>query len=203
MSIAKSRKIKGGNYVQLATVETDPATGRAQPRCRSVVFRGFIDDLPAAPGPPLALKFITDARSSKVAQIAANSNSELVWWFSQTSEQYRVSGSLLLVGPAAPVGPAAERLSAERVARWKQLSDPAREQFFWQDPGKPFSAAESAVPPGGRDAQGGVLPPPEAFLLMLLQPREVAFLRLGDNFAQRCDWEGPDKGGWSSRRVNP
>jgi hypothetical protein len=35
-SIAKSRKIKGGNYVQIATVDAD-----GLPTCRTVVFRGF------------------------------------------------------------------------------------------------------------------------------------------------------------------
>lgn len=34
VSIAKSRKIRGGNYVQLATVDED-----GHPRCRTVVFR--------------------------------------------------------------------------------------------------------------------------------------------------------------------
>lgn len=35
-SIAASRKIRGGNYVQLATCDSDGA-----PRVRTVVFRGF------------------------------------------------------------------------------------------------------------------------------------------------------------------
>ena len=34
-SIARSRKVKGGNYVQLATVDED-----GDPACRTVVFRG-------------------------------------------------------------------------------------------------------------------------------------------------------------------
>ena len=38
-SIARSRKIRGGNYVQLATVDANNA-----PRCRTVVFRGFAPD---------------------------------------------------------------------------------------------------------------------------------------------------------------
>ena len=35
-SIAKSRKIRGSNYVQIATVE------KGEPHCRTIVFRGFL-----------------------------------------------------------------------------------------------------------------------------------------------------------------
>ena len=35
VAIARSRKVKGGNYVQLATVDED-----GDPACRTVVFRG-------------------------------------------------------------------------------------------------------------------------------------------------------------------
>ena len=54
-SIAKSRKIRGGNYVQLASVDES-----GLPRVRTVVFRGF--------APDGCLKIITDARSQKVQQ---------------------------------------------------------------------------------------------------------------------------------------
>lgn len=54
-SIARSRKIRGGNYVQLASVDTDGA-----PHVRTVVFRGF--------APDGSMKMITDSRSEKVQQ---------------------------------------------------------------------------------------------------------------------------------------
>ena len=38
VSMARSRKVRGGNFVQIATV--DPET--LEPRCRTVVFRGFL-----------------------------------------------------------------------------------------------------------------------------------------------------------------
>ena len=205
-SIAKSRKIKGGNYVQLATVDMDAST--PQPKVRTVVFRGFLpleSSLPASLGlsadsAPLALKMITDARSSKCSHIAANRRAELVWWFSQSSEQYRVTGDLVLVDAASP-----PVLSSERTNMWKQLSDPAREQFYWQEPGQRFTGAPT-VPPGGRDEKGDVLPPPDAFLLLLLIPRSVHFLRLRDNYAQGSTWDGAADaagGAWVSSRLNP
>ena len=87
------------------------------------------------------------------------------------------------------------------------LSDPAREQFYWNSPGVPFEGTPE-VPTGGRDTEGKVLAPPDAFLLMLLHPETVKYLRLTDNFAltdkildandaTSCStWEEP-------QRVNP
>ena len=81
-SIARSRKIRGGNYVQLATVDANNA-----PRCRTVVFRGF--------APDGRLKIITDQRSAKVQE---SRRVEVCWWFSQSSEQYRVAGDITYIG---------------------------------------------------------------------------------------------------------
>ena len=81
-SIARSRKIRGGNYVQLATVDANNA-----PRCRTVVFRGF--------APDGRLKIITDQRSAKVQE---SRRVEVCWWFSQSSEQYRFAGDITYIG---------------------------------------------------------------------------------------------------------
>ena len=205
-SIARSRKVRGGNYVQIATV--DPEAGR--PHCRTVVSRGF---LPAdthgfggASGGADAFKMITDGRSAKAAQIAARPACEMVWWFAKSSEQYRIEGELQLVGsPGTPsasggAGSASALLAAARKQQWGELSDPAREQFFWDGPG--LYSGDAEVPKGGRDAESGsVLEAPPSFLLMLLHPTRVHYLRLTDNFAQ-VDELGEDKQ-WSTRRVNP
>ena len=74
-SIARSRKIKGGNYVQIATVDSN-----GLPRCRTVVFRGLVN----LPNNMIAMKMITDMRSEKVDQIANSPACELVWWFRLT-----------------------------------------------------------------------------------------------------------------------
>lgn len=84
----------------------------------------------------------------------------------------------------------------------------AREQFYWDNPGIPYSTNggnESTIPVGGRDADGNVIqPPPETFLLMLLYPTNVDYLRLGDNYRQLDEWdESDDKCHWSSLRTNP
>ena len=66
ISIAKSRKIRGSNYVQISTV--DHAT--MEPRCRTVVFRGFMKNVPLLHPTTMygdcVMKMITDVRSNKV-----------------------------------------------------------------------------------------------------------------------------------------
>lgn len=202
VSIAKSRKVRGGNYVQIATV--DPTT--LEPRCRTVVFRGFLranddDDNDA-------MKMITDKRSRKFAEVTTTGSdgagkkntAEMVWWFGKSSEQYRVRGELVFVGEDHND----DGLVTARKQQWGNLSDPAREQFYWRDPETDYEEQE-IVPPGGRDDERRVLPPPPNFLLMLLYPRRVDYLRLGDNYRQIDDLKPRGEGGyaWTTHRVNP
>lgn len=217
-SIARSRKVRGGNFVQIATV--DPTT--LEPRCRTVVFRGFLslDD-----GSDVnVMKMITDARSKKVTEVTTTSTTtgippqhtntaEMVWWFSKSSEQYRIRGSLMFVGEEGIIvkddanaddssvnNPSSPLFIRARKEQWGNLSDAAREQFYWIEPEGPYKSQDT-VPLGGRDENGKVLPPPSNFLLMLLYPRRVDYLRLGNNYRQ-ID-ELVEETEWSAKRVNP
>ena len=64
----------------------------------------------------------------------------------------------------------------------------------------PDGMSDSNIPSGGRDAEGRILDPPETFLLLLVYPQEVRYLRLGDNFS--CRHILVD-GNWVARRENP
>ena len=191
ISIKKSRKIKGGNYVQIATVDENGV-----PNCRTVVFRGF---LKYNQDKNLAIKMITDSRSEKVDQIKFSPMCEMVWWFSQSSEQYRIKGILKLISNDQS-NESEEEFQIARKQMWGNLSDPAREQFYWLQPGKEYDGIP-VVPNGGRDNDGKVLNPPNTFLLMLLIPTSVKYLRLKDNFAQNDKIQDNNK--WISTRVNP
>lgn len=199
ISIAKSRKIRGSNYVQIATVSN------GDPRCRTVVFRGFQELPPDHPtavtcdGMSCAMKMITDNRSNKVSEASENSAVELVWWFPKSSEQYRVRGRLLFVGNGQFELDKDDVLSSARKQQWGNLRDQAREQFFWRDPGAAYEG-EPQVPAGGRDEEGKLLPAPDSFLLMFLIPNRVDYLRLTDNYHQ-IDEVVDDK--WIMKRVNP
>merc|ERR1711972_201870 len=109
--------------------------GDGEPRCRTVVFRGFVELASAREPLPTAMKMITDARSEKVAQILARPACEMVWWFSKSSEQYRISGNLRLVGADSNDA----SLLAARKQQWGNLSDQAREQFYWKAPGVAYA----------------------------------------------------------------
>ena len=206
-SIAKSRKVRGGNYVQIATVDSE-----GFPHCRTVVFRGFLTF--GGEDSTLAMKMITDARSEKMTHIQARESCispakgacEMVWWFSQSSEQYRIRGRLVAVSS----DDGNPELISARKQQWGNLSDSAREQFFWKPPGQPFDGAPE-VPIGGRDADGKVLPPPDSFILLLLIPESIKYLRLKDNLAMidtldKTDSEGGGSApapSWAFQRVNP
>jgi len=244
-SIAKSRKIRGGNYVQIATVDHTTL----EPRCRTVVFRGFLKPDPkkakaiakASQSQPCIMKMITDKRSNKFQEVtmsasnltstsnpqqkgtcSSRNSAEMVWWFSKSSEQYRIRGQLKFVG-ADETEP---YLLQSRKEQWGNLSDMAREQFYWEDPGLTYSTSstekenagdsggeggdggdghgEGTLPAGGRDEHGKVLPAPDNFLLMLLYPTRCDYLRLTDNFRQVDDIvEGGNEWTWASTRVNP
>jgi len=196
-SMNKSRKIRGSNYVQIAT-----ANKEGEPRCRTVVFRGFLNNLPknhtmASNGgycddKPCVMKMCTDLRSKKVEEVAKGG--EMVWWFPETSEQYRIRGSLLLVGGRNDD----ISLQIARKELWGNLNDPARESFL----GGPIMN-------GGRDDEGKVVPPPENFLLMLLDPMYVDYLCLkGAQYRQidqrhHGDDDNKSQSYWSFREVDP
>mmetsp|Transcript_11472 Transcript_11472/g.17211 ORF Transcript_11472/g.17211 Transcript_11472/m.17211 type:complete len:274 (-) Transcript_11472:32-853(-) len=200
-SIARSKKVRGGNFVQIATV--DPET--LEPRCRTVVFRGFLkQDGKEAD----IMKMITDKRSSKFSEVTASpkkataspgdkkATCEMVWWFGKSSEQYRIRGNLKFIGDDETDA----ALLIARKEQWGNMSDPAREQFFWKEPGLPFDS-QAEVPEGGRDGEGKVLPPPDNFLLMLLYPTRCDYLRLGDNFKQIDNIK--ENNGWDAQQVTP
>lgn len=197
VSSNRSRKVRGGNYVQIATV--DPET--LEPRCRTVVFRGFLKQ----DGKETDLmKMITDKRSSKYSEVTnkpinentkSSSSCEMVWWFGKSSEQYRIRGQLQFIGGEEKDA----SLVTARKEQWGNLSDPAREQFFWKEPGVPF-VSQSNVPEGGRDTDGKVLTPPDNFLLMLLSPNRCDYLRLGDNYRQIDIINGKN---WDAQQVTP
>lgn len=165
------------------------------PENRCLVFRGFCPDYvekyvngknndmsgDKPRSKPMLLKMITDKRSAKAQQILQNfetdddiNPAELVWWFSQSSEQYRIAGKLFLIGGSAKDTSVIsksndylrhdDRLSfemkneilkvyhEERKKQWGNLSDNAREQFYWNWPGKEYEGPPEDIPAGGRES---------------------------------------------------
>jgi len=99
-------------------------------------------------------------------------------------------------------------LGEARATMWeKKLRDKAREQFFWVgEPGVEFkevteSSSTSEECDGGEKAT--VVPPPPAnFLLALMSPTHVDYLRLKDDYREEHYFNGGEEG-WVTTRLNP
>jgi PPOX class probable FMN-dependent enzyme len=182
-ALHKNRSLPYARYFQLATVRAD-----GRPANRTVVFRGFLDDTNQ-------LKIITDSRSQKTEQIDHQSWGEACWYFPQTREQFRLAGQLTLVGANHPD----LVLKQARQSSWQDLSDKARLQFAWPDPGA------TRIEDGGAFAP----PPPNPeqplpnFCLLLLEPLEVDHLELLGGPQNRWIYQQKSSDNWLQQAINP
>lgn len=170
-------------YFQLATV-----TVEGLPQNRTVVFRGFLENTNQ-------IKIVTDLRSEKVNQIQHQSWGEICWYFTQTREQFRLMGKLLLITENHPDS----NLQQERLLTWQQLSDAARSQFAWPAPKKPRikdSLAFSSLSPSCEH-------PLNNFCLLLLDPEQVEHLELREDPHNRVLYFLDQSQSWQVEEVNP
>ncbi len=72
-----------------------------------------------------------------MAEIDGHPRSEVCWYFPNTREQYRLTGSLNVVGEDHP-SPA---LLKARKHAWACMSQGGREQFSWPEPRQPTAQA--------------------------------------------------------------
>lgn len=181
-ALHRNRALVNARYLQLATVRAD-----GRPANRTVVFRGFRDD-------SNDLLLVTDQRSEKITQIAQQPWGEICWYFPKTREQFRLAGALLVVTTETST----PELQPFRASVWRSLSDNARLQFAWPQPGVARSTPDPDFNPP--------LPDPEVplptFCLLLLQPVWVDHLELRGQPQNRQQYHctGQD---WVSQAVNP
>lgn len=186
-SLARNKRLVNSRYVQLATVKPD-----GRPSNRTVVFRGFLGDTDD-------LTFVTDSRSNKIRELAANPAAEVCWYFPDSREQYRISGHLTIVD-AHHID---ERLLAARQLAWSKMSDGGRTQFAWPHPG----LVRENTPPEAfkQPAPGAEEPPLTTFCLAVLQPDQVDHLLLFSNersvYRRQVLVSGAPA--WAEEDVNP
>jgi pyridoxamine 5'-phosphate oxidase len=180
-ALHRNRSQPQSRYCQLATIQ---ANGR--PANRTVVFRGFRDR-------SNQLKIVTDCRSDKIEQIQNQPWGEICWYFSQSREQFRLAGDLILVTASDR-----ERQN-ERHATWQALSNTARQQFAWPHPKQPRSPAPAAFDPPPPAPES----PPETFGLLLLEPQQVDHLQLRGNPQNRHIYWRDEGDTWQNQEVNP
>ncbi|MGV0027253.1 Npun_F5749 family FMN-dependent PPOX-type flavoprotein [Phormidesmis priestleyi] len=181
-ALHRNRSLVYARYLQLATVRSDN-----KPANRTVVFRGFFDD------ETNQLKFVVDARSEKAEQVDQNCWAEACWYFPKTREQFRLLGTLTLVGENY-VDCA---LQKARQTAWQELSESARVQFAWAHPGKPRAdAAEFSPPPPNP------LEPLPHFCLLLLEATQVDHLELRGEPQNRRQYVLTEDT-WAIQEINP
>jgi len=169
-------------YFQLATVQAD-----GRPANRTVVFRGFLECTNQ-------IKIIIDTRSQKTDQILHQPWGEICWYFTETREQFRLAGELILIDTNYPD----PELQKARHSTWQDLSDNARLQFAWPDPGEPRAKREVFSPPPPNPAT-----PLPNFCLLLLDPSQVDHLELRGDPQNRWLHLRCESQIWSTVAVNP
>ncbi len=182
-AVHKNRSLTYSRYFQLATVRAD-----GRPANRTVVFRGFFGDKDQ-------LKIITDSRSEKADQIQQQVWGEACWYFPKTREQFRLTGQLNLIGADHPDA----ALKNARQTTWQDLSDAARLQFVWPNPGKARTEAQEAFSPPPPDPQQ----PLPNFCLLLLTVFQVDHLELRGEPQNRSLYSQDSSHEWIKQAVNP
>ncbi|NES99710.1 MAG: pyridoxamine 5'-phosphate oxidase [Sphaerospermopsis sp. SIO1G2] len=181
-ALHQNRSLVYSRYLQLATVQEN-----GLPANRTIVFRGFLDDTNQ-------LKFITDIRSAKAEQIPQQPAAEICWYFPNSREQFRISGQLILVSANSH-----PHLQPARIKMWQELSDAARLQFAWPQPGKQrVTKPEAFTPPAPNSSA-----PLETFCLLLLEPTKVDHLQLRGEPQNRTIYEINIHQEWVIQEVNP
>ncbi len=177
-----NRMLANVNYLQLATVRSN-----GHPANRTIVWRGFRDETNQ-------LKFITDFRSQKIADIYERPWGEACWYFSRTREQFRFHGKLALITEETTN----QDLQILRTNTWKELSLAARAQFSWAEPG---------IPRDFRKSFRMELPKPEEilpeFCVLLFDPISVDYLQLRGDPQFRTKYDRTPGGKWNAIAVNP
>jgi pyridoxamine 5'-phosphate oxidase len=183
-SLHQHRNQPEARFLQLATIDLDQ-----RPRNRTVVFRGFLENSDRFQD---CLKIVTDSRSQKIEQIAANPWAEVNWYFTKTRSQFRILGKLILINHESPD----LELREARLAAWQALSEPARIQFTWAYPREPRVDFPKVATPDPNQ-------PLSAFCLLLLEPIEVDRLELCGTPQNRYIYIRDEQGNWSEQEVNP
>ena len=162
-------------WLQLATVACD-----GTPRVRTLVFRGW--------AAPACLDLLSDSRSAKAGELAAEASVELCWLLPRARSQFRLRGRRLALETALE--------QRERQRHWRQLSAAGRALWGWPAPGEPLEPAADfpAIWPDG-DAV------PASLLLLRLEISQVELLELLGHPHRRRRWQAAS--GWREECLNP
>ena len=169
-------------FAQLATLQ-----GGQEPRpaVRTVAVRFFLDDG--------RLLISTDMRSEKVAELAVNSNCELCWYFTETREQFRISGRAHVV--SADDARCEAKLEGAMQRTWDERSAAAQQSYTWPEPKRRLD--EAVLYERKQPEQI-----PANFALLLIDVVSVDYLNIASHPHQRVAFSKLG-GQWMPRAINP
>eukprot|EP00471_Norrisiella_sphaerica_P010159 CAMPEP_0184499648 /NCGR_PEP_ID=MMETSP0113_2-20130426/42067_1 /TAXON_ID=91329 /ORGANISM="Norrisiella sphaerica, Strain BC52" /LENGTH=273 /DNA_ID=CAMNT_0026887631 /DNA_START=101 /DNA_END=919 /DNA_ORIENTATION=- len=168
-SIKLESKSPTSKFMTLATMAGD------QPRARTVVFRGFLEEAESLN----ALKIITDIRSDKIGEIEANPNAELMWYFLDTREQFRIRGELEVISHKSQ-DPVKKKW---RELQWEQTSEGMKQSYEWPSPGTERQPTQDDQA-DFFDFDASEEPSPN-FALLLMIPKTVDVVKLREKPQKR------------------
>ena len=167
-SQSKEGKLASNRWIQLANVSKNN-----QPRVRTVVFRGWLDNS--------TMLIYTDKRSEKYADLEINNNIEVLWLFFKTKSQYRFKGKVYEL--------------EDNDKYWDNLLARSKDQWFWPSPGKEIDQKYTL------SSKDNKLLKPNNFSVLKIKINEVDLLKLEKPMHKRFIWKEIDN--WRCVEVNP
>ena len=167
-SQSKEGKLASNRWIQIANVSKEN-----QPRLRTVVFRGWLDNT--------TMLIYTDKRSEKYLDFEINNNIEVLWLFYKTKSQYRFKGKVYEL--------------EDNDKYWDKLLDRSKDQWFWPSPGKKI------VPTKEISLKNNELSKPNNFSVLKIKINEVDLLKLENPLHKRYLWKENDN--WKCIEVYP
>ncbi|XP_047058423.1 pyridoxine/pyridoxamine 5'-phosphate oxidase 2-like isoform X1 [Lolium rigidum] len=171
--------LKHSTFFQLATVGEG-----GRPANRTVVFRGFQEHCDK-------IQIHTDARSNKVGELKEWPLSEICWYFTDSWEQFRISGIVDVIDGSSS-DPAKLQ---QREKTWFASSMKTRSQYLGEPwPGVPV-AEDNLDPSAG---------PVDAYCLLTLDPEKVDYVNLKSNqkLMFRRTQEGDHSSDWIAEKAS-
>uniref|UniRef100_A0ACD5WF09 Uncharacterized protein n=1 Tax=Avena sativa TaxID=4498 RepID=A0ACD5WF09_AVESA len=177
--------LKHSTFFQLATVG-----GGGRPANRTVVFRGFQEHCDK-------IQINTDARSNKIGEIKEWPLGEICWYFTDSWEQFRISGIIDVID-----GSNSDLTKLQQLEKaWFASSVKSRSQYLGPCPGVPV-ANDDHIKDVHLDPSAG---PADAYCLLTLDPEKVDYVNLKSNqrlmFTRRQ--EGEESSDWMAEKVSP
>jgi len=167
-SQSKEGKLASNRWIQLANVSKNN-----QPRVRTVVFRGWLDNS--------TMLIYTDKRSEKYIDLESNNNIEVLWLFYKTKTQYRFKGKVYELD--------------DNDKYWDNLLDRSKDQWFWPYPRKKIGQNNT------KSSINNTLLKPNNFSVLKIIINEVDLLKLEKPLHKRFIWKKIDN--WTCVEVNP